>query len=81
LGRFGDGLDFAIKNCGWSGGGSLEAKCLRIGDFQGDFLWCFRGEWMRNRGVLHGFCVVILQVEKHANFLNFIFCGDGALGG
>jgi hypothetical protein len=58
-------------------GGSLEAKCLRIGDF----LWCFRGEWMRNRGVLHGFCVVILQVEKHANFLNFIFCGDGALGG
>jgi hypothetical protein len=69
-----------LKNCGRSGW-SFEAKCLRIGDFQSDFLWCFRGECVQNRGALCGFCVVILQVEKHANFLNFIFCGDGALGG
>jgi hypothetical protein len=32
-----------------------------------------RGELLVDRGNLCGFCVVIFEVEKHANFSKYIF--------
>jgi hypothetical protein len=66
--EFKGGSRFGVKKFRMIDGPKRWCKCLRIGDFRRGFWWAERGELMVNRGNLHGFCVVIFSVEKHANF-------------